>query len=1178
MNSEASSHAPVEDLLAHAEWLRHLATRLLGESEAEDAVQDTLAAALKAPPQAAQSRPWLAEVLRNFARRRWRRGRIHTRAVGALGYLDEGSAPAPDELLVRTALQRELVDLVLQLEEPYRRTLLLRYYEGKSAVAIAAEMGVPAGTVRWRLSTGIARLRGRLDETHGRERWRALLLPLAFPRGTKPVTAAAAGAAGVVGALLLRGAARKWMAAVAVTALVAAGTTAVVRQRGRDGRGFDVAAARRLSPHVVVDPGAGNRALTRTGSVVGQVVRPDGRPVPGALVVMASSDASRAPDTLPPTASTDQNGAFGFEGAALGDHRLTASAPGWSAALSPTIKLQAGAQVSVTLRLQEGGATLSGHVLDDGGGPVPGARITARLGYPFGTESPELPEHTYATTADDQGRYQLTLRPREYQLMVSAGGYASKTTAVAVTRDVTRDLRLQPAARLFGTVVDRASGQPVAGATVRLASLEMPQGHRQKLTDEEGRFGFDDVDDGSFQIIAIDEARNLVGIGPTVAAVPTVNQAGLQVALDPGQTLVGRVVDATGAAVAGARVTAMWGGRQVLSSVSADSGADGAFRLQGLLPGRHWVRAQHPRLGQAGEEATIVAGRPLTLTVRLGATPANEFAASGVVLDAGGRPISGALVRTERASMRGYADRGAETDDQGHFRIADVPGDTATLVAWHPTVGVGRAPLRRTGERIEPTELRLSPGASIVGHVHYEDGAPAAGVSVAATRQSYPVFYDSDTTAPDGSFAIRNLAEGNYNVQATRKRGPNNLYGGRRDPSLLEVTTAAGEQHTVKLVLPRGGKRIVGQVLRSDGEPAPGVRVAAGEEVEGQAWKPFGHILDHVTTSGEDGRFVLEDVEDRSYTLYASLPGSPDGELPGVKAGRKDVRLRLPASASLAGRAVTADGRPVPDYALSVLPALGPQPTPDDEDRRRVAAQLPPLHVHDASGAFEQKGLRAGRYELRVVLANGGGTLEVMLTEGESRRDLRVLVNTEGQLRGRLVMADGSTPARGVSVSVEDSGHDLFGDIDRSGNFTVKGLMPGGRVRVSIRDAAERFVHEDREVSVPGTGVPLDLGTIRLLEGDFEKALETRGRFGIRPTAQGGRVTIGEIAPGSPAAAAGLHPGDELLAIAGQSLENLGDNALLFLLVRPPGETNTLTVRPPGGEPRTVKLTAAPLK
>jgi DNA-directed RNA polymerase specialized sigma24 family protein len=97
MNSEVPVQPPVaiEDLLVHAEWLRRLATRLLGEADAEDVVQETLAVALTARPEAARARPWLAEVLRNFARRRWRRAKVDARALGALATVGEAEAPAP---------------------------------------------------------------------------------------------------------------------------------------------------------------------------------------------------------------------------------------------------------------------------------------------------------------------------------------------------------------------------------------------------------------------------------------------------------------------------------------------------------------------------------------------------------------------------------------------------------------------------------------------------------------------------------------------------------------------------------------------------------------------------------------------------------------------------------------------------------------------------------------------------------------------------------------------------------------------------------------------------------------------------------------------------------------------------------------------------------------------------
>ena len=49
------------------------------------------------------------------------------------------------------------------LEEPFHQTLLLRYFDDLSAAEIARRLHVPAGTVRWRLSTARDLLRADLD-------------------------------------------------------------------------------------------------------------------------------------------------------------------------------------------------------------------------------------------------------------------------------------------------------------------------------------------------------------------------------------------------------------------------------------------------------------------------------------------------------------------------------------------------------------------------------------------------------------------------------------------------------------------------------------------------------------------------------------------------------------------------------------------------------------------------------------------------------------------------------------------------------------------------------------------------------------------------------------------------------------------------------------------------------
>ena len=69
---------PIEELLAHAEWLRRLARSLAADDGTADGlVQETWLAAVQRPPRTGgRSRAWLATVLRNFARQRGRERRV----------------------------------------------------------------------------------------------------------------------------------------------------------------------------------------------------------------------------------------------------------------------------------------------------------------------------------------------------------------------------------------------------------------------------------------------------------------------------------------------------------------------------------------------------------------------------------------------------------------------------------------------------------------------------------------------------------------------------------------------------------------------------------------------------------------------------------------------------------------------------------------------------------------------------------------------------------------------------------------------------------------------------------------------------------------------------------------------------------------------------------------------
>lgn len=169
-------------LLAHAAWVRRLAGCLVRDDAlADDLTQETFMAALRHPPAAElPPRPWLGQVVRNLVRMRARGERRRGAREEAVAAGPADPVESPEQLVARAQAQQSLASLVVGLAEPYRATVLLRFYEGLSAADIAARQGVPAGTVRWRLKTALDQLRTELDRSHSGDRraWQLALAPL----------------------------------------------------------------------------------------------------------------------------------------------------------------------------------------------------------------------------------------------------------------------------------------------------------------------------------------------------------------------------------------------------------------------------------------------------------------------------------------------------------------------------------------------------------------------------------------------------------------------------------------------------------------------------------------------------------------------------------------------------------------------------------------------------------------------------------------------------------------------------------------------------------------------------------------------------------------------------------------------------------------------------------------
>jgi len=183
-----------EELQQHADSVRALARRLLcDEHAAEDVVQDTWVLALERPPRELESSEslgsWLRSVARNLVRRQVR-GRERREQRERERSRPEASGSGEDQSAEeRAATLRSLTEAVLSLSEPYRGTLLQRYFENLPPREIAKREGVSVATVKSRLQRGLERLRSGLDGDQG-PGWRRELAafvgqPL-FPPGGGP--------------------------------------------------------------------------------------------------------------------------------------------------------------------------------------------------------------------------------------------------------------------------------------------------------------------------------------------------------------------------------------------------------------------------------------------------------------------------------------------------------------------------------------------------------------------------------------------------------------------------------------------------------------------------------------------------------------------------------------------------------------------------------------------------------------------------------------------------------------------------------------------------------------------------------------------------------------------------------------------------------------------------------
>ena len=780
----------LDELLAHQGWVRALALSLARPgSEADDLVQDTWLVALEHPPGRGQPLgPWLARVLRNLARRR-RRGEARRRAR------EQRSAapaplPTPAELCDRVGLQQELVRLVLSLDEPYRATLLLHYFEELPANEIARREGIPAASVRQRLKRGRERLRELLDRRHDgeREAWIGALLAWAAPEGAGSGDAGAARSPSLATTLAGR------------LALVLAGVTAIAlavwfapRHASRVRGAATVAseprsttpdnalrAASALTGRRATEEASSGRSAAsaaNAGALAVHVRRADdSQPVAGEWVWVVT-DAPPHPFAEAITAPTDEHGDALFATLPAGGVGIGLQRRGdeldWTT-------VSAGGTVEVTLELPRG-YRVRGEVVDERGAAIPGASVW--VGEPWS----RLEGHVLATS-DASGRFTLSdLRPAGMHWIgaFAPGRAPSELRYIDANPgdEVALHIALERAGgSLRARLVDSA-GNGLAGVQV-LVGFESPEWAsapggsppRRARSEADGSLLVEGVPTGALPVLA--RAPGFA-VAEAEVVVSAARESSVTLTLAPEARVAGRVVDAEGNALAGASVTVL--ADAPFATPRATSASDGRFELVGL-GGRVRLRTQ----GDAGRdevELALAAGEAREWNPVLRPIPT----ISGRLLDAHGAPVA---ERELTLFEQGPFQRGrvyVTTDARGVFTFG------ATRSCEHVLMVLGDAPLpelvvRGVRPALETLELRLpdptATRAFLAGRLLDPDGEPLAGARLGLHHADDDV--DGEVLlADDGRFEFA-LPSGTLELQASAE--------GQASFVLGRWTLAAGER------------------------------------------------------------------------------------------------------------------------------------------------------------------------------------------------------------------------------------------------------------------------------------------------------------------------------------------------------------------------------------------------
>ena len=526
-------------------------------------------------------------------------------------------------------------------------------------------------------------------------------------------------------------------------------------------------------------------------------------------------------------------------------------------------------------------------------------------------------------------------------------------------RDLT--IEIPPGTRVSGRVIDKATRKPIASFQAGVSNSRGGGGMMmvsppslKAFTSDDGSFVLDNVPTGAVNLVATAPGYAQARMNLTIEEGKPLTD--LELELDSGTKLFGKVTGPDGAALSGAtvHVAQSGSGRLVLGGMGKEAMTDsnGEYTIEALEPSDENIEFSHPKY--VGTRKTITPkGREVRLDVQL--TAGQRL--TGTVVTEAGVPVPDAEIE----AMAGAGTfRNARSDANGTFTFESLPSARYRFSASK------RGFSETTLEDFDissgaPLRLVLKSGATLYGQVRGLTAEELQFTTIEARGESF----SNATVDSSGNFRMEGAPTGTVRVSAVFSRN----FSNRKSSTPQTVTLNAGESRQIDLEF-SSDTVISGRVLRN-GRPLASANVMFAPR-RGSA-----NQTSSSTTTDERGQYSVSGLEPGEYnvSIIDMQRFSPYQTTYEVR-GTSTFDIDYTASA-LRGRVVDAAGDPINDARVQLRSATSEGPFRGD----RSAAT-------DVAGTFTIDFVAPGTYTVTADKSGFGNEVKEVIVGERTPADV----------------------------------------------------------------------------------------------------------------------------------------------------------------------------------------------